>query len=411
MRILLALHNAFTDCVSGAARSTRTHVAWLAEAGHEVRVLCSARFDAAPPESVLAHLASLGLATRAALTPRAVAAHLRRNWPRRRPAAALVFRWREIPVTLLLTRHHDPTVPDRLEYEQLVLHCDAALDGFQPDLVISYGGHPVVREYLRRAQARGCVTLFKVHNYGFDDPRWFEPATGVLMPSEFLARRYRDRIGIAATGIPTPVEWREVLAPAEESRRFVTFVNPSPHKGVTLFARLAAMLGERRPDIAVMVVQSAADARLLAGGLGIDFTRYPQIVAAPPVPAPRDFLSLSRILLVPSVFDEPHGRVAVEAMINGIPPLVSERGALPETVGPGGTVIPLPSWMTPDSLRLPSEAETASWFDAVCKLWDDPAHYRDAAARARAEADARYAEAPLKGRHLEYIDALVGRRH
>ena len=46
MRILLAIHNAYTDHTSGAAQSMRILMQWMANAGHDVRVLCSARFDA-----------------------------------------------------------------------------------------------------------------------------------------------------------------------------------------------------------------------------------------------------------------------------------------------------------------------------------------------------------------------------
>jgi glycosyltransferase involved in cell wall biosynthesis len=51
------------------------------------------------------------------------------------------------------------------------------------------------------------------------------------------------------------------------------------------------------------------------------------------VPAPADYFALTRILVVPSVWEEPFGRVAPEAMINGIPPLVSNRGSLPHVIG------------------------------------------------------------------------------
>lgn len=40
------------------------------------------------------------------------------------------------------------------------------------------------------------------------------------------------------------------------------------------------------------------------------------------------------LLLVPSLWDEPFGRVSVEAIRNGIPAFVSARGGLPETIAP-----------------------------------------------------------------------------
>jgi hypothetical protein len=148
----------------------------------------------------------------------------------------------------------------------------------------------------------------------------------------------------------------------------VTFVNPSPHKGLWVFARLADMLGSRRPDIPVLVIQSGHSGGSLTAIPGLDFSRYPQIMAAPPVPAPADYFALTRILVAPSVWEEPFGRVAAEAMINGIPPLVSDRGSLPSVIGGdyrdggGGRVLPIPEWMTAETMRLPSEQEIEPWY-------------------------------------------------
>ena len=131
---------------------------------------------------------------------------------------------------------------------------------------------------------------------------------------------------------------------------------------------------------------------------GVDFSRYPQIMAAPPVPTPADYFALTRILVVPSVWEEPFGRVAAEAMINAIPPLVSNRGSLPHVVGGdfsdggGGRVLPIPEWMTFKTTKLPSEQEVEPWYEAVCALWDDPALYHSIATRAHQIAEERYSE-------------------
>ena len=117
--------------------------------------------------------------------------------------------------------------------------------------------------------------------------------------SAFLLGVYRESIRLASTPLEPPLDWSTVVAPVE-SRAFVTFVNPSPHKGLFLFARLADMLGSRCPDIPVLVVQSGQSGGSLNNIPGIDFSRYPQLMAAPPVPTPREYLALTRILLVPS---------------------------------------------------------------------------------------------------------------
>jgi glycosyltransferase involved in cell wall biosynthesis len=115
---------------------------------------------------------------------------------------------------------------------------------------------------------------------------------------------------------------------------------------------------------------------------------------------------------VPSVWEEPFGRVAAEAMVNAIPPLVSNRGSLPHVVGGdfskggGGRVLPIPDWMTFKTTKLPSESEVEPWYGAVCALWDDPVLYHAVGRRARQIADARYSEVVSRRQHVDYFTSL-----
>jgi glycosyltransferase involved in cell wall biosynthesis len=135
------------------------------------------------------------------------------------------------------------------------------------------------------------------------------------------------------------------------------------------------------------------------------------------VPTPADYFALTRVLLVPSVWEEPFGRVAAEAMINGIPPLVSHRGSLPHVVGGdvseggGGRVLPIPDWMTFNTTTLPSEQEVESWYEAVCAVWDNPALYRAMATRARQIANERYSENISRKKHVDYFTSLQSGAH
>ena len=135
-------------------------------------------------------------------------------------------------------------------------------------------------------------------------------------------------------------------------------------------------------------------------------------MAAPPVPTPADYFALTRMLVVPSVWEEPFGRVAAEAMINAIPPLVSSRGSLPQVVGGdfseggGGRVLPIPDWMTFKTTKLPSEQEVEPWYEAVCTLWDDPALYSSVATRAHRIAEERYSEGVSRMKHVGYFTSL-----
>ncbi len=410
MRFLLVNNHCISDPTAGVTHSLRTIMEWLADAGHECHILTTARFESRVPFTFAGHLESLGVAVPAlaSSSPRST-----RSRKGHRVAAQPVVHYAVgmVPVTLLGTRHNDERRPDRSEAAQFLTLFDQLLTDFEPDQVIACNGHPMIFQALARARRRGITTAFAVRGFGYYDVKYFADVDHAFTCSQYLTDVYRDNVGLISTPIEPPIEWSHVVAPVE-ARAFVTFVNPSPHKGLLLFARLADMLGSRRPDIPILVVQSGQSGGSLNGIPGIDFSRYPQIMAAPPVPRPSDYFALTRILLAPSVWPEPFGRVAAEAMINGIPPLVGDRGALPHVVGGdvadggGGRVLPIPEWMTYQTTRLPSEAEVQPWYDAVCSLWDDAALYAAVATRARRIAEERYSEDVSRRAHVGYFTSL-----
>lgn len=379
---------------------------WLVGAGHACRVLTTAQFENPVTFTVGEHLAARGVSL-----PGSGPTHRKGFGRARRPAAVCpVVRYAvgSVPVTMLVTRHNDEARPNRAETAPYLTLLSELLDDFAPDQPIACNAHPMILEAMGRARRRGVTTSFAVRGFGYYDRRYFTDVEHVFTCSRYLTDHYREKVGLNSTPIDPPIDWGTVVAPTE-TRAFVTFVHPALHKGLLLFARLADMLGSRRPDIPVLVVQSGQSGGALNGIAGLDVSRYPQIMAAPPVPTPADYFALTRLLLVPSVWPEPFGRVAAEAMINGVPPLVSDRGGLPDVVGGdfaqggGRRVLPLPDWMTPERTRLPSEHEVAPWFDAVCALWDDAALHGAVMARARALAAERYSEERSRSTHVEFF--------
>jgi glycosyltransferase involved in cell wall biosynthesis len=400
MRFLLANNHCISDPTAGVTQSLRTIVEWLAEAGHECQVLTTARFESPVGFTIEEHLKQLGVSV-----PQAAAKRLR---------PVVRYRVGNVPVTLLMTRHNDESRPDRAEAAQYEGILSRLFDEFRPDQLIACNAHPMIQRALLLARRRGVTTAFAVRGFGYYETRFFEHVDHAFTCSQFLTDVYRAKVGLQSTPLEPPIDWSTVLAP-EESRAFVTFVHPAPHKGLLLFARLADMLGSRRPDIPILVIQSGHSGGALNAIPGIDFAKYPQIMAGPAVPTPADYFALTRILLVPSVWEEPFGRVAAEAMINGIPPIVGNRGSLPDVIGGdfkdggGGRVLPIPEWMTFDSTQLPSEEEIEPWYSAVCTLWDDPELYRAVADRARQIAKSRYSEEVSRRLHVDYFASLTPR--
>ena len=410
MRFLFVNNHCISDPTAGVTQSLRTIMEWLADAGHACHILTTARFESPVIFTIEDHLAQQGVDRSLLASPRSPS---KRSAKARKAAERPVVRYtvKGVPVTLLLTRHNDESRPDRAEAAQYLGLVDGLLDDFAPDQLIACNGHPMIFAAMAEARRRGITTAFAVRGFGYYERRYFDDVDHVFTCSQFLTDVYREKVSLFSTPLEPPIDWTTVVAPAE-SRAFVTFVNPSPHKGLWLFARLADMLGSRRPDIPVLVVQSGQSGGSLTSISGVDFGKYPQIMAAPAVPAPSDYFALTRLLVVPSVWEEPFGRVAAEAMINAIPPLVSDRGSLPHviggdcSVGGGGRVLPIPEWLTADTRRLPSEEEVEPWYDAVCALWDDAALYKAVSTQAREIAEARYSERHSRKLHVDYFTSL-----
>ncbi len=99
----------------------------------------------------------------------------------------------------------------------------------------------------------------------------------------------------------------------------------------------------------------------------------------PFAPAPRTFYptvySLTKLLLMPSLWYESFGLVAAQAMLNGIPVLASNRGALPETIGDAGFLFDVPARYTPETPEVPMAEEVEPWVETIIRLWDDAEYY------------------------------------
>jgi glycosyltransferase involved in cell wall biosynthesis len=90
---------------------------------------------------------------------------------------------------------------------------------------------------------------------------------------------------------------------------------------------------------------------------------------------------------MPSLWEESFGLVAAEAMLNGIPVLASNRGALPDTLGKAGFLFDIPDKYTPETRTVPSAEEVEPWVETIIRLYNDTAFYEQASQTARQEAE------------------------
>jgi glycosyltransferase involved in cell wall biosynthesis len=253
-------------------------------------------------------------------------------------------------------------------------------------VVLTYGGLPLAPHLIRRVRRQGARVVFALHNFSHLDPTPIREADAFRVPSEFARRAYRERAGLEAEAVEYPRNLGRVLAD-RVAGRYVTFVNPQPVKGVAWFARIALEVGIARPDIHFLVVEGRGGVRWL-DRVPADLGPLQTLHGMHTTPFPRDFYGVSRVVLMPSLWEETFGRVAAEALANGIPVLASDRGALPETLGGAGFVFPIPGRYTATDLTLPSAVEAAPWLETIERLWDDDVFYDEHRAKALERAKA-----------------------
>ena len=382
-RLLFCSYHCYFDPSSGAALATRDLVELLASRGWPCEVFCGPQQDFEAQKPLAQLLDAHGLS------------HTVRPCPFGK-APFLLFQFRQggVPVTVFspvaqgageqsLLRPGEPTREQGFAFLALF---ECVLERFRPDLILTYGGQWLAPEMMACAKRHGARVVFAIHNFAYNSSYLFRQVDAVLVPSRFAEAYYRGTGGLQCTPIPGPWNWSQLRCEQVE-RKYVTFVNPQPDKGVFVFARLASELWRLRPDIPLLVVEGRGKANWLHA-TGHNLGGLCNLFVMENTPDPRDFYKVSRVVLMPSLCRESFGRIAAEALINGIPVLASRRGSLPEALEHAGFLFDVPARYTPESRIVPTAEELRPWVDTIIRLWDDSAFYEEERQRCLAAAEA-----------------------
>lgn len=198
--------------------------------------------------------------------------------------------------------------------------------------------------YIRDAEdvSLGCSELFTYTHF--------------VANSQFIARLVESRTGKQPFVFTPLIDLSQYAT--STTRENITFINPVPVKGVDTAISLAAAC----KDSNFLFIEGWPLTMKERSNLKVKLSQHKNIQLAGQMSVKNDIYSTTKVLLVPSRWEEGFGRVVLEAQISGIPVLATEIGGLPEAVGQGGVLIP-------------PEAGIDAWLEALTLMINSPRYY------------------------------------
>jgi glycosyltransferase involved in cell wall biosynthesis len=369
MRVLL-LHNRYR-AEGGEERAVRDTAALLSTRGHEIEVLERASADGSALD------AARGL-LRGGLQPEQVSAAVRRLRADVVHAHNLhpMLGWRALAAARAAGAR---TVLHLHNYRLFCAVAIAYRDGATCSRCSQRNTLPGLRLRCRGSLPEAAVYAAAL---SLQQPRLLAHADRCVTVSDATARHIAAGLGAAAPRIAVLANFVPAAGFAARSRA---------DQGE--YALVAGRLVEEKGFDTAITAATRAGVPLLVAGEGPDEARLRRLAAAADVRftgrlAPEALAEVragAGVALAPSRWEEPCPYAVLDAMAAGVPVLVSDRGGLPETAGPGDA--------------LPAD-DAGAWARALKQLWQDPEARRVRGRQALEHARERFGED-------RYLEALL----
>ena len=388
-RLLWANLYCLLDTSSGASISARQMLIELQQAGWEIRILGATNFDA--EKGML---------------------RLKPHWETIRQHQHIHLEDDDaLSHHLVVTKHwavDEMTLGEFDRWYQLYID---TLTTFQPDVVFFYGGNTASFTISHEATVRGIPAVAYLVNGNYSGERWHRDVAAVVTDTQSTADFYRKKENLSVTPVGTFIVPEQCRVP-ENSRSRITFINPSLHKGAGIVAQLALLMEKRRPDILFEIVESRGDWQgvlaEVSAAAGELRESLDNVILTHHTDDIRTVYANTRLLLVPSLWWESGARVLAEAMLNGIPTIMTNYGGNREMVEDGGIYFTLaPQFHEAPYTKLPDFEVLEPLVEIIIRLFDDEAYYQEWVERARQVGQKKHDKRRNAKRLNEVLSGLV----
>ena len=359
-RILWANSFCLLDTSSGASISVREILRQLSKNNFDIEILGATIFDSSSGAKIFKQLLSASENNKQNL---------------------LTIRDGNLTHKLIKTNFSNIDNMTTSETMSLYNLCCKTLDSFKPDLLFFYGGLPLERLICREARIRRIPSVAYLVNPNFLGTSWCRDVDLIITDTNATSNYYKKKAGFTPVPVGKFIDAR--IKVKNQTREYLTFVNPSWSKGAGIFAALALILEKKRPDIKLEVIQSRGDwkeisekiSRLFAANIKSSFSN---VKVTNHTSNMQKIYQRSRVIFSPSLRWESGSRVLAEAILNGIPVMATKVGGNQEILDSSGLYFNVP----PKCLKKPYYAlPSIKWFDSLIKvieeLWDNERFYNE----------------------------------
>jgi glycosyltransferase involved in cell wall biosynthesis len=292
------------DNTSGAALSARTYLEVLATAGFSCSSFTAALFD---PNREMDRGGVLGPASK---KPEAI-------------GKRLIIDKSGVTHSIYLTKHSQSKNMQPEEQKGFEAAWVKWLINNKPDIVMTFGGSPYTTRLQNHARKRGIQIVHYLGNAEYQSDRFQHSGDIVVCPSHFLQDHYKETLGIDAQVLrniikPDRLDLNSIKSKdsllARKAAGFVTYMNPIPHKGLTLFYQLAKLAERYSPQLKFLVTEGRTNREWLAAR-GYDLSTMKNVWFMSNHEDVRSIYQRTAILLIPSFWKEGLGRSIIEAQL------------------------------------------------------------------------------------------------